>query len=56
MDEIFENLEKQILKSHKNVKIYCKEAKEQLEDLMSMKNYKVFENIMKELKPVDISE
>lgn len=56
MDKIFENLEKQILKSPKNVKVYCKEAKEELEDLLSKKNYKVFENIMKELKPVVINE
>jgi hypothetical protein len=53
MDEIFENLERQILKCPKNAKIYCKDAKEKLEDMMCQQNYSVFENLVKELKTVD---
>lgn len=53
MDVIFENLEKKILKSPKNVKEYCKVAKEQLEELMSQQNYNIFEKIIKEMNPVD---
>lgn len=53
MDEIFEDLERQISKSPKNAKVYCKNAKEQLEELMYRKNYKIFENLMKEMKSVD---
>ena len=53
MDEIFERLERQIMKSPKNAKIYCEEAKEKLEDLMCKQNYNMFENLVKEMKSVD---
>ena len=56
MDEIFDRLESLILKSPKNAKIYCKDAKEQLEDLMCKQNYNMFENLLKEMKSVDSTE
>ena len=56
MDEIFERLESLIMKSPKNAKIYCKDAKEQLEDLMCKQNYKMFENLVKEMKTIDDTE
>lgn len=56
MDEIFERLERQILKSPKNAKIYCKDAKEKLEDLMCKQNYDMFENLVKEMKTIDDTE
>lgn len=56
MDEIFDNLEKQILKSPKNTKEYCRIAKEQLEHILSVQNYNIFEKMIKELKPVETEE
>ena len=53
MDEIFDRLERQILKSPKNAKIYCEEAKAKLEDLMCKQNYNIFENLVKEMKTID---
>ena len=56
MDEIFEMLEIQILKSPKNAKIYCRDAKEKLENLMCKQNYTMFEDLVKEMKSVDTKE
>lgn len=56
MDEIFEMLERQIVKSPKNAKIYCKDAKEKLEDMLCKQNYSMFENLVKEMKSVDTKD
>jgi hypothetical protein len=56
MDDIFDNLEKQILKYPKDVKKQCNIAKEQLENLLSQQNYNIFEHIIKDMNLVDTEE
>ena len=56
MDAIFETLEKNIRKSPKNIAEYVKNAKDEIETMLSQKNYAIFENIITQMNIIDCDE
>jgi hypothetical protein len=56
MDAIFEALEKNIRKSPNNITEYVKNAKEEVESMLSQKNYAIFENIISQMNIIVCDE